>query len=185
MEDRPARPGPTTETLSEATVEAVVAQHESALLRYATRFVNDAAAAQDIVQEVFVRLWQHWKEAGGTGPELGFWLYRLTHNVAIDHIRRESRLRKLHTDQRPFVPAVSVHGSAEPAGFEAKKELLFAHLGVLDAAERQVLILRLQNGLSYRDISQVTRRTEGNVGCILHNAVKKLSLSLKKSGVIS
>ncbi len=183
MADRPARPGPTTEPLSAATVEAVVARHESALLRYAARFVHDAAAAQDVVQEVFVRLWRHWKQVTDNGPDLA-WLYRLTHNVAIDHIRRQGRQRKLHADLRPFMPSENTHASADPPDFEAKKELLFAHLDTLDPVARQILLLRLQDGLSYRDISQVTHRTEGNVGCILHNAVKKLARSLKKSGAI-
>jgi DNA-directed RNA polymerase specialized sigma24 family protein len=46
------------------------------------------------------------------------------------------------------------------------------------------VILRLQEGLSYQEIAGITGRTEGNVGCILHHAVKKIAAGLKKSGVI-
>ena len=54
----------------------------------------------------------------------------------------------------------------------------------LDPAEQQVLLLRIQESLSYREISLVTGRTEGNVGCILCNAVRKIGASLKKAGLV-
>jgi len=57
--------------------------------------------------------------------------------------------------------------------------LVLANLRKLDLAERQVVLLRLQEGLSYKEISRITGRTEGNVGCLLHHAVKKLSQCVK------
>ncbi|MFN2351679.1 MAG: sigma-70 family RNA polymerase sigma factor, partial [Kiritimatiellia bacterium] len=55
----------------------------------------------------------------------------------------------------------------------------------LSVPEQQIMVLRLQEGLSYREISRITGRTEGNVGCILHHAVKKVSTKLKKAGIIN
>jgi len=160
--------------------EAVITAHESVLLRYVTRIVNDAAAAQDVVQETFVKLFRAWRNGARPTDNLRPWLYRVAHNTAIDYIRHESRLHRLHEqaaleraapDQNPGDPPERVH-------------IVLDHLRRLDPAEQQVLLLRMQEGLSYREISLITGRTEGNIGCILHHAVKKISESLKKAGLI-
>jgi len=182
MENRKAPPGSLNGPLSESVLEALVSQHQTALLRYATRFLNSAAAAQDVVQEVFIKLARDWTPQACPVERLGFWLYRLAHNAAIDHIRHESRLRRLHQEHVEMQAAD--HGGNSPLDDDGKRNMVLANLNKLDPAERQILILRLQQGLSYRDISLITRRTQGNVGCILHHAVKKMSQTLKNQGVI-
>ena len=77
-------------------METIMAEHESALLRYATRILNNASAAEDVVQGVFVKLFRAWKEGMKPSDQLKSWLYRVTHNEAIDHLRKESRLQALH-----------------------------------------------------------------------------------------
>ena len=52
--------------------------------------------------------------------------------------------------------------------------MVLEHVRKLDAGQQQILLLRLEQGLSYREISEVTGRSEGNVGNILHHAVKDL-----------
>ena len=164
--------------------EHAVAEYEAPLLRYATGFVMDASAAQDVVQEVLIKLARSWDSHPLPYGEIRFWLFRLTHNAAIDYLRQEKRRRRLHEENRVFVPATTEAVTGEQLTGEQKQEILLEHVSALDDAERQVLLLRLQQGLSYRDISRVTGRTEGNVGCILHNAVKNLARELKKKGVI-
>ena len=77
--------------------ETIVARYESALLRYATRLLNNADSAQDVVQDTFIRLFRR-RPDDGTADEgrLRQWLYRTAHNAAIDHIRAEQRRRRLH-----------------------------------------------------------------------------------------
>lgn len=160
---------------------AIITAHESALLRYVARLVNDAHAAQDVVQETFIKLFRAWRDDARPTENLRPWLYRVAHNAAIDHIRRESRLHHLHEQE------ALEHAAPDPADSEDPPErarIVLGHLRRLDPAERQVLLLRMQEGFSYREISLVTGRTEGNIGCILHHAVKKISASLKQAGLI-
>ena len=175
--------GPGTDRDGATNMDGVISEHESALLRYATRLLNNADAAQDVVQEAFLRLHRHWGRVLHDG-HLRAWLYRTTHNAAIDHIRSENRRQRLHEAQAadPAVGPEVVTGN-EP-GLEDQKQLALQHLHRLPPAERQVLILRLQEGLSYSEISQVTGRSQGNVGCLLHHATKNLSKSLREAGVI-
>ena len=171
---------PAEDARAEEMLDALVAEHQAGLLRYAARYLNDAAAAQDVVQEVFIRFCRSWTPAACPRNRLHFWLYSLTHNVAVDHIRRENRRRRLHQDH---LDVQSIRGTGETAEIERRRRLVLENMHRLSPAERQVLILRLQEGFSYQEISQITNRTEGNIGCLLHNATKKLSEALKQQGV--
>ena len=166
-------------------MEAVVAEFETPLLRYATRILNNPSAAQDVVQNTFIKLFRRWQPGMHASPRLKSWLYRVTHNEAVDYIRRESRLNVLH-EKQASEPTVGhcPDGHHCPLSLTEQHEAVLGHLHTLHPREQQVLLLRLEEGLSYKDISRVTGRSEGNVGNLLHHAVRKLSTSLKKAGVI-
>ena len=66
-----------------------------------------------------------------------------------------------------------------PSSHEEKRALVLEHVSELKPNEQQVLLLRLEEGLSYKEIGQITGRTVGNVGKVLHHAVKKLSLRMQ------
>ncbi|MBI3986579.1 MAG: sigma-70 family RNA polymerase sigma factor [Lentisphaerae bacterium] len=162
------------------TMEAIVAAHEQALLRYAMGLLNNVHAAQDAVQNAFIKLFKTWKPGLKPTPALRAWLYRVTHNEAVDHIRHESRLKILHWNQAKD-PAVSLPVSDNPGEEKTEQmERVLTQLARLALPERQVVLLRLQEGLSYEEIARVTGRTEGNVGCLLHQAVRRLSRLLKR-----
>lgn len=167
-------------------MEHVMAAYEAALLRYASRLLNNADAAQDVVQTAFIRLHEHWSECSQWAADhLKNWLYRTTHNAAVDYIRREERLKKLHDAHAAEVDEAAEPGQVHAMDADDRRRAVLAHVGALDQAEREVLLLRLQEGLSYAEIARITGRTEGNVGCLLHFAVKHLGRRLKRAGVIT
>lgn len=166
----------------ELTMEAVVAQHETALLRYAARILNNPAAAQDVVQNVFIKLFRVRQAGSDPSAKLKAWLYRVTHNEAVDHIRRESRLRMLHARHAEEKAEDCPDGQGCAASADERKAMVLQSLRRLHPREQQVVLLRLDEGLSYKEISEITGRSEGNVGNILHHAVRKLSLQLKREG---
>jgi len=160
-------------------MEAIVAEHETALLRYATRILDNPAAAEDVVQNVFIKLFEHWKKGARPSNKLKSWLYRVTHNEAVDFIRHESRLSILHIRQAEEEQNCP-DGLHCPENETERRTMVLEHVRKLHPTEQQVLLLRLEEGLSYKEIAEVTGRTEGNVGCILHNAVLKISQKIKK-----
>jgi RNA polymerase sigma-70 factor (ECF subfamily) len=134
------------------------------------------------VQNVFIKLFRAWPVQAEAAGQLRAWLYRVTHNEAVDHIRRESRLRLLH-ERQALETADAVFDPPDcPNPGEERKRLVRQCLARLHPRERQVVLLRLQEGLSYTEIATVTGRTEGNVGNILHHAVKKLAKHVKLAG---
>jgi RNA polymerase sigma factor (sigma-70 family) len=149
-------------------VETVMSDYAPMLLRYATHLVRDPHAAQDVVQEVMIRYGRLDRERRPLPDKLRSWLFRVTHNQAVDLIRAEQRRRKLHENQA-WEENAAGHGDAE------RLEEVRRWLPSLNEKERAVLLLRLQEGMSYQDISEVTGIGVGHVGSLLHHAVKRLS----------
>ncbi|MDD5708176.1 MAG: sigma-70 family RNA polymerase sigma factor [Kiritimatiellae bacterium] len=160
-------------------MEDVVAAFETPLLRYAARLLNNASMAQDVVQNVFVKLFRQWPPGMQADPRLKSWLYRVTHNEAVDLLRSEHRRRRLH-DRQAVETAWCRDGVHCDAPQDDRVARVMHCLGVLALPERQVLLLRLQEGLSYEEIASVTGHSCGYVGSLLHHAVKKLSASVKQ-----
>jgi len=162
------------------TLEKAMATYQSALLRYAARIVHNQDAAQDIVQLTFIRFYKNMEKIIQDEQQLKGWLFRTAHNVAVDFIRKESRLRLLHF-QHALEPTIEKRDGEEEIDKEA---IVLQHLSILKPKEREVLVLRLQEKMSYREIANVLNRSEGYVGTLIHTATKKLTQSLQKAGVI-
>jgi RNA polymerase sigma-70 factor (ECF subfamily) len=142
--------------------------------------LHNPSSAEDVVQNVFIKLFRRPDRPDQPTAQLKSWLYRVTHNEAVDHIRRESRLRLLH-DREAEEKSVRAcpDGVHCTPSHEEKRALVLEHVSELKPNEQQVLLLRLEEGLSYKEIGQITGRTVGNVGKVLHHAVKKLSLRMQ------
>ncbi len=158
--------------------------YQTALLRYATRVLNNEDAAQDVVQEAFIRLHGNLDKITERGVQLKGWLFRTTHNAAVDYIRKESRRRNLHERQSQQADLFANDPNARQEHDE-RQALVMKHLNTLRPKEREVLVLRLQEGMSYKEIAAVLKRSEGYVGTLIHNATKKLTQSLRQAGVVS
>ena len=161
-------------------MEAIVAEYETILLRYAARIVNSPTLAQDVVQNVFIKLFKGWKPGFKPSGRLKGWLYRVTHNEAVDFVRREARLKVLHETHADRKSLECPDGHNCPDALEDRKTLVLENLRKLHPVEQQVILLRMQEGLSYAEISEITGRTDGNIGCIIHNAVRKLAQAVRK-----
>ena len=161
--------------------ETVVATYQGPLLRYATRIAADADAAQDIVQDAFIRLLKKWRDPMEPSPALSSWLYRVTHNCAVDHIRKISRRQDLHHRhaEREGDPIVEPDRGA---GFAISDTAAAADaaLETLSMRERQLVILKVYEEKSYREIGEITGLSTGNVGYILHHAMKKLAETMRR-----
>jgi len=164
-----------------ALMEAVMLEYETPLLRYAARIVNSASLAQDVVQNAFVKLFRGWDGAAQPSPQLKSWLYRVTHNEAIDLIRRESRLRVLHDREAHERECCPPDDEAAATTFADRRAAVLEQLRHLHPREQQVVLLRLEQGLGYQEIARITGRSTGNVGNILHHAIRKLAARLQRN----
>ncbi len=154
--------------------ERVSKMYETALLRYAARLLNDTSAAQDIVQLVFLRYLRCCEGLTLAPNAVKSWLYRVTHNLVMDHLRHEQRRARTEAEGGSTLRERRQHDERDQALHMDRCRRVLEHLPRLPPPEREVLVLRLQQGLSYREIAHVTGRSVGNVGCLLHHAVEKM-----------
>ena len=69
----------------------LVAHHLTPITAYSQRMIGNPASAEDITQEVFLRLWLKAAEFDASKARLTTWLHRMAHNLAIDHLRKRQR----------------------------------------------------------------------------------------------
>ncbi len=170
------RPKPTPNTL-----EAILAAYETRLLAYVARITGNASAAEDIVQDTFIKLAADWVGEFVDGPAMSSWLHKVAHSKAVDWVRREVRLAKLHEEHQnergEYELPHPEHGGESRVSPEIVLKLEEALLKLQDK-EREVVLLKIYEELSYKEISKQTGLSESNVGFILHTAMKKLAQSL-------
>jgi RNA polymerase sigma factor (sigma-70 family) len=164
------------------TLESLYAAQESALLMYARQLVNhDGDIAQDIVQEAFMRL--HTEFATVERPQA--WLYRTVHNLALNHVRDGRRIVPL-ADPGEAAPD-ALDAQPLPDEYLARMEAIGQTrlcLNELAPRVRELVRLKFEDDLSYKEISERTQISIGNVGYLLHHALKDLAGALKRAGVM-
>jgi RNA polymerase sigma-70 factor (ECF subfamily) len=152
-------------------VRATMERHEAELLRYALSLVGDLPSAEDVVQDAFFKLCK--QEPASLRGHLVPWLFTVVRNQALDRHRRESRWSRASEAEAAGMPGDSPSPSES---VEARDDAshLRTMLATLPPNQREVVRLKFQNQMSYREISQLTRLTETNVGFLLHTAIKTL-----------
>jgi len=173
------KPSKSTRAQRLEAFEAVVRHYEAPLLRYAARVLNDPDGAQDVVQDSFIRLLHRWKGEMVPDGRMSNWLYRVVHNCAVDHVRKIARRSLLHrrvaAEQDQTV--APDRGAAFAVSDQAARAA--AALQTLDLRERQLVILKVYEEKSYKEIGAITGLSTGNVGYILHHAMRKLARALE------
>lgn len=161
-----------------AWVAQTFAQLETPLVAYVRpRVGGDIETAQDVVQESFVKLCQQaWPEIE---QHAAAWLYKTCRNRAIDISRREGRMSAISSGTD--VSTIHDRSGSEPGERASRGEeidRMKSQMEHLPNRQQEILRLRLQDGLSYKQIAEVTGLTATNVGYLLHQAISKLRVKM-------
>jgi RNA polymerase sigma-70 factor (ECF subfamily) len=158
-----------------AWIGPVVERYERPLMSYAAHLL-DADRAGDVVQETFCRLCR--SPRAKVEPLIPQWLYRVCRNLAMDIRRKERRMRP-----SPDQPTLAHPGPGPDAMTEQRDEAArLAHaLTRLTDRQQELLRLKFQQALSYKQIAQTTGLSVSNVGFILHTAIAQLKNQLAPS----
>jgi RNA polymerase sigma-70 factor (ECF subfamily) len=152
-------------------VRSAVEQYQASLLRYATRLVGDPDRARDVVQDTFVRLLSQPVQA--IDGHLAEWLFTVCRNRAFDVHRKEGRMKHFEEGEAERVTAHEPRPGTELESAETNAAVL-SLIGRLPPNQQEVIRLKFQNGFSYKEISRITKLSIGNVGFLIHTAVKSL-----------
>jgi RNA polymerase sigma-70 factor (ECF subfamily) len=151
--------------------EEIYEEHNVAMVRVASKLVSDSEVVSDIVQEVFVYL--HGRlDAREKIIYPRSWLYRATFNKCVDHLRTHSRF--VDVAELKDVPT-----NENAIANEDVKSAIQQALSSLPTKER-ILVIAYSEGMSYRELAELTGITYTSIGKTLSRALKKLAKEMKK-----
>ncbi len=169
----------------ETAWEELVRLHTRQVYGLCFRFTGSGSEAQDLTQEVFLRVFRTLKTFRAAEGSFATWLARVTRNLLIDHYRRtrQERVTDSIEEQLPMLEeegaAASVRPDHQVAGREAS-EILQATLQKLSPELREAVILRDLQEMEYREIAQTLEIPEGTVKSRINRGRAELARLLRK-----
>jgi RNA polymerase sigma-70 factor (ECF subfamily) len=158
----------------EAALEAVYQRYGGACYRLARRIVGDAQLAEDVVQQVFLVLWQRSSYDPARGA-VSTWLLTVTHHKAVDLLRRDKgRRQRLAGEQELLELAATGPGPADAAWAQLRAERTRDALRDLPPEQREVLLLAYYGGYTQSEIADITGLPLGTVKSRTFQAMRRL-----------
>lgn len=134
--------------------------HADGVYRFVLKQLGDKDAARDIVQDSFEKMWKKLETIDGSKGKT--YLFTTAYHTMVDHIRRESRKRKLdEVDERSH---------SHTTQYTDLKELLNKGLELLPETQKSVLLLRDYEGYDYAEIGRITGLNESQVKVYIFRA---------------
>jgi len=159
----------------ERAAAELVGRHARPLARYLSGAGAPDAEVDDLVQETFIRAFRSVDRFRGQ-CQFRTWLLTIGGNVLKDYGRRASRRKVMPLDETVRDVAGDPHEQAVASEAEAR---LAAGLKVLPRLQREVFLLRAQQGLEYQEIAVALATTAGAARVHYHHAVRRLKEMLK------
>ncbi len=149
-----------------AAFEAIYRRYRGACFNLALRVLGEVAGAEDVVQEVFVRLFDSIKRFRGEAP-FGAWLRRSVANATIDELRRRQWLT---SDEAIMPPAPA------PTGLAEQQTEAWQMLMRLSPRARAVVVLHAIEGYTHAELAALFGQSESYSKSVLARAIGRLNL---------
>ncbi len=166
----------------QAALAELYRRHAGAVFGLAKRLLNEAAKAEEIVQEVFLRLWNEPDRFDADRGSLRSFLLAQTHGRAVDALRSDvARRRREERDARET--ATAGYDLDLEVGDMAIAEHVRSALSALNPGERAAIELAYFGGRTYREVATELGEAEGTVKSRIRSALRRLRVELLASGV--
>lgn len=158
----------------ERAFRSLVERHQNVIIGTVARMLNDATEAEDIAQQVFMRVWKHAKR---WRPDAKFttYLFTITRNLVYNESRRRSRRKEVSTDEREEDSGFQMTADTrnEPQEETLKLEMheqIDAAIATLPEAQRMAVILYSYESLPYEEIATTLKTSVSSVKSLLFRA---------------
>ncbi len=155
----------------EQFIEHAMSDFESSLIGYAATILNDSDRARDVVQDTFIRLCQ--QDVAKVQDNLKSWLFTVCRNRALDVLRKDKRTQPLEEIRWKKIAGPDLQPD-EQTDLEERLSRVMKLLDRLSDNQREVILLKFQQGLSYQEIQKITGLKSGNIGFLIHTGLKRL-----------
>jgi RNA polymerase sigma-70 factor (ECF subfamily) len=147
------------------------------IYHYIYRYLGEARLAEDLTAEVFLKLLEAIKASKGPRTHLSAWLYRVAHNLVVDHFRRRPQAESLPLEEELMAAPEDVTVVVEKKLAQQQLRAAISHLTV---DQQQVIVLKFVEGLSNAEVGQVLGKTEGAVKSLQHRALAALQRIMER-----
>jgi RNA polymerase sigma-70 factor (ECF subfamily) len=162
-----------------SSFERLVRRWERPVGRVLARYVGRDGEAEDLAQEVFLRVFGARDRYRASGA-FSTWLFRIVLNVARSAHRRRRRAWQPLADQEPASPAAGVEQAAQ---WEEQSRIVEAAVSGLPPKLRDVLVLRQFGEMTFSEVARVTGLPESTVKSRVRAALERLRVELKRRGI--
>ena len=165
-------------------LRSAMSDFEMPLTKYAVSILGDLEQARDVVQDTFLKLYKQDPEK--VRKKVKSWLFTVCRNHCYDLIKRNRRTSNLEeneisyitsNDDNPFQVISFLEGREE---IDEKIKILYSLIEELPSRQREVMRLKFQANLSYKEIAETIGISTSNVGFVMHSALKKLREDMKE-----
>ena len=160
-----------TRTLNEAKLVSLHEEYYDKIARYAYAHIGDRTEAEDIAGEVFLKALESLKSYRERGIPMQAWLFRIAHNLVVDHLRKGAKRKTVSID------TVEIVSDTDPVTVVEKNmeiERLAKAMEQLTREQREVLRLRFFGGLTSKEAGSVLKKSDGAVREMQRSAIEKL-----------
>ncbi len=166
--------------------QALVERHRSMVYRVAYQFAGNHHDAEDIAQEVFIKIYRS-LDRFRQDAQLTSWMYRIVMNACIDHRRRQRPATAApfgeEAEQRMLNTPEDTPGPEDRAYAGELGQVLESEIGRLPNGQRVVFVMRHHQGMKLCEIAEALGLAEGTVKRQLHAAVHRLRQALTQANV--
>jgi len=144
------------------------------IYRYLVLKTGDRTEAEDLTQQVFLKVVQQIGSFNWRGAPFSAWLFRIAHNQMVDYLRQQNKRHSLPLNENIPSNEDPAHMAETRQGIEQVLEATKK----LTAAQQEVISLRFSADLSTREVARIMNRSEGAVKALQHSAIIALRQTL-------
>jgi len=149
------------------------------IYRYILYRVGNPTEAEDLAEQVFVKMLEAIAGYEPRGAPFGAWLFRIAHNLVVDHFRARAKRQEGEIDEGVVSIADSVN-TLDPVEAILEHQHLRTAIALLTEEQQQVILLKFFGERSNAEIAQILNKTEGAIKSIQHRALRSLGRLLRK-----
>ena len=156
---------------NETRLAALYEEYYDKIARYIYTRIGDKSEAEDLASEVFLKALKSIKTYRDTGPPMQAWLFKIAHNLVVDHLRKVSRIKTVPIDT---VEIIDDNDPVDAAEKKIEMEKVGEAMVQLTKEQREVLRLRFFGGLTSREAAGVLNKSDGAVREMQRAAMERL-----------
>ena len=160
--------------------ERLTDRYKNALYNFVYRYIGDMPTAEEVTQEVFLRIYRAASKFKVIeNAKVSTWIFKIAYNLSMNELKRRMRYLRLlndHADEKDMVDRTQALESIENLELI---EAVMSELSLIPENQRAALLLRVNQELSYREISEVLDVSVSSVEMLIFRARKHLKQHIK------